>query len=580
METPPNTSSAPLKWQGFVFAALICATALAAYWSSFDAAFVMDDHGNIEQNEHIRSLTPLWKAMHAPMGLGIAGRPLINFTLAINYAISGYQVWSYHAMNLLFHVISALTLMGIIRRTLLNPRFQGKYQNAAPWLAGVCALIWVAHPLNTQAVTYVIQRCESLMAMFFLLTLYAAIRGFEHGGGRGKAFWHGGAVLLCALGALSKEVTLAAPFAVLLYDRTFFAPRMSAALRRSWPLYAGYLLVLLGLGALVGYVGMHSSGREELHHGSLEYARTQGEVILHYLRLSLWPSPLVLDYGWPIAPLSKVWPALLATIGLFLGSCVALWKRLPLAYPAVWFFLILAPSSSFVPIQDIAFEHRMYLPLMGVVVFLVVGVYALARWLLERTSLPALGRPAAIAGGLGCLALVGVFSVMTYQRNFVYYDEFKTWEDSLAKRPDNFRARRILGVTLSEAGRQDEAIPLFLEGIRRNPDEPQGYFYLGTMYAEQNRLDEAIENFVKALNLDPTLVDAYVNLAISLTIQQRHQEAAMVAEQGLAQKPPRSKAQYLMRLRAENIAILMKQRQEQQQRGDTPPGTTTTPPAP
>src|SRR5580692_7194183 len=170
-------------------AGIIVLAGLVAYHNSFGGAFVLDDQQAIVENASLRHLWPIWSPLHATtLNATVNGRPLLNLSLALNYAVSGLQPWSYHAANLLIHLLAGLALFGVARRTLER----GGAGRAALPAAGAIALLWTVHPLQTEAVTYVVQRAESLMGLCYLLTLYCFIRYAE---GARRAGWGG----LCAL---------------------------------------------------------------------------------------------------------------------------------------------------------------------------------------------------------------------------------------------------------------------------------------------------------------------------------------------------------------------------------------------
>jgi hypothetical protein len=156
---------------------VIVAAGLWAYHNSFQGPFIFDDVGNILENPTIRHLWPIWETLSPPQRSGIAGRPVINLSLAVNYACGGTRVGGYHALNLGVHILAGLTLFGIVRRTLLQPRLRERFGPPADGLALITAVLWTIHPLQTESVTYIIQRCESIMGLFYLLTLYCFIRG-------------------------------------------------------------------------------------------------------------------------------------------------------------------------------------------------------------------------------------------------------------------------------------------------------------------------------------------------------------------------------------------------------------------
>jgi len=270
----------------------------------------------------------------------------VYLTLAVNYALGGLEVWGYHAVNLLIHLLAALTLYGLLRRTFLSDRLKERYGDVSESLAFATSLLWLLHPLQSQSVTYLIQRAESLMGLFYLLTLYAVSRS-----NTSKA-WPRIAILTCALGMATKEVMVTAPILCLLYDRIFLASSFKEIFQKRLHLY-------LGLGASWGilagtYLDQVASdiARAVGFHKitPLDYALTQPGVILHYLKLSFWPHPLCLDYLWPIAKSSQaIFPPLLAIGVLVVATLTALRRRPEVGFLGVAFFLILAPTSSVMP---------------------------------------------------------------------------------------------------------------------------------------------------------------------------------------------------------------------------------------
>ena len=362
---PADPAPPTSRWLILLAAGLIMLATVAAFSSSFAGAFVFDDDPAILKNPTIRQLWPIWKPLCPPAsGITVNGRPLLNLSLAINYAMSGYQVWSYHATNLAIHLLAALLLFGIVRRTFLLPSMCGRWGAAAIPLAFVIALLWAVHPLQTESVTYIIQRAESLVSLFYLLTLYCFIRSQTSGSplplGEGPGVraagdtspntlavlhdrphpsplpkgegtvWYFASALACLLGMASKEVMVSAPLIVLLYDRTFCA----GSFREAWRHRHGFYLALAGawlvLGLLVASAGyLRRAVNPDLQEFTWwSYLLTQPGVIVHYLRLAVWPSPLCLEYGWPPArTVSDVFfPAIL--VGSLLGLTLwALVKR-------------------------------------------------------------------------------------------------------------------------------------------------------------------------------------------------------------------------------------------------------------
>jgi hypothetical protein len=481
---PPEVAGTAAGWRKAI--PIIILAGLLAYANSFTKAFVLDDYYWIVENREISDPSAYW--------WGMGTRYLIALSLLANYQVGGENVLSYHAFNVAVHIGAALVLFGIVHRTLLLDRWGGRYQQSAPWLALVVALLWLVHPLQTQSVTYIVQRCESLMGLFYLLTLYCVLRG-ARSPSRLPWGWYAGALVCSTLGMGCKEVMATATVVILLYDWVFLAASFGDLLRRRGWLYAA-MSVLPGLlvyrELFAGGSGDASAGFGVQGITPLQYALTQPGVILHYLRQALWPTSLCLDYrDWPVArTLSQALVPTLVLVAVGLGTAWALVRRSWLGFVGAWFFLILAPTSSIVPLTDVAEEHRMYLPLAAVVVLVVAAGNGAVNWLCRRLD-PAAWVRRAVAGGLAGIC-VGFLCALTFVRNEDYRSETAIWADTVAKRPGNARARGALGLAYSREGRSDEAIAELNEARRLNPDDLQDLLNLAVAYAADGRLGEAV----------------------------------------------------------------------------------------
>lgn len=509
-----NVPSDP-RFPGLVAAAVLAALGILVYANSLAVPFIFDDEVAILQNPSIRKLWPIWETFAAPARRVLAGRPLVSLTFALNYAVGGLDVRGYHAVNLALHVLSALTLYGVVRRTLARPALAARFGRAAAPLALAVAAIWLVHPLQTEAVTYVTQRTELLMGLFYLLTLYAALRAWDAARG---AWWQAAAVGCCALGMASKEVAVTAPLMVVVYDRVFVCASFREAWARRRGLYLGLAATWGVLAALlVVYPRTETIG---LGQGITpwEYARTQLGVIVRYLGLTVWPAPLCLDYGeWVAAPgtAAVVLPGMIVA-ALLAGTAWALWHARPVGFLGAWFFLVLAPTSSVVPIvTEIMAERRMYLPLAAVVVLVVVGGYA-------GCARRGIGRGAGTAAVIALAAALGYVSV---RRNQVYTTELSILTDTVRKRPDNPRVQNNLGSVLLDMGRLEEAHPHLAEAVRLEPRFANAHYNLGTALLNEGRVDEAIAQYVETLRLEPGHVLAHINLGSALLDEGRFDEA-------------------------------------------------------
>jgi len=511
-----------LRFSGWLFLPLlIIVVGLLAYYSSFAGVFLFDDRLHILGDRRLKTLWPLWEAL-------ARRRPVVDYSLALNRAIGGESAWSYHAVNLSVHLLAGLALYGIIRRTLLREPLRERLGLTSEWPALVAALIWVVHPLQTQSVTYLIQRAESLMGLFYLVTLYCVIRGATSPRG---VWWHVAAVLSCALGMGSKGVMVTAPVVVLLYDRVFLSKSFAEAFRRRWGLYLGLAAawgVLSACGIVHGVVGTsRRAGTVGFSYKGitpLEYALTQFGVLAKYLKLSLWPHPLCLDYNWRAASTTTgiVVPAA-AIVTLVGGTVWAFFRRPWLGFLGAWFFLILAPTSSFIPIKDPLFEHRMYLSLAAVVVLVVIGADWTWRRLAARVSMGDSIRRSAAA--LVAVLIVASLAYGTVERNEVYHSEVSMWRDVLAKRPKNPRAAENLGIALLAEGKLKQAMTALQEAVRISPRSANVHNGLGFALVAHGRLEEAIESFREAVRLRPTFARAHLNLGNALSDTGRPDEA-------------------------------------------------------
>ncbi len=517
-------------WRLLVVAAVLILAPLAAYWNSFNVPFLLDDTWAISHNPSIRRLGWIDDVLVPPPTVMTTARPLLNLTFALNYAGGGLSVRGYHVVNLLIHICAGLALLGIVRRSLLLPNLRHRYGEVALPLAAFAALLWTLHPLQTESVTYISQRAESLMGLFYLLTLYCFIRSII---GRGRRFppeqsnatvagfgdpalqqsaidgsnlWLALSVVACFCGMATKQVMVTAPVLVLLYDRAFVSGSFRSALaNRRW-YYVGLAATWLFLGFLMHRsslaavsVGFHAGVSWSI------YASTELRVVTDYLKLAFWPHPLVFDYGSEILATDPFAMAPYAgIIAVVLVSVAIVWRRSPMAgFLGVWFFLILGPTSTVVPIaeQPMA-ESRMYLPLAGVIVLVTLLGYALGR----RRAFIVLG---VIAVGFG---------VLTVRRNHDYRSDLSIWEDTVTHHPHTSRGQSMLGEALAEIpGQLPAAIAHCEEALRIKPSYADGHNNLAIVYAKiPGQLPAAIAHFEEALRIEPAYAEAHYNFAVVL----------------------------------------------------------------
>ncbi len=497
-------SSRPDASSGLRSAIVLMLLVCAAYGNSLYGPFVLDDVPQIVENQRIHSLWP-----PGPLLMG-SERPIAELSLALNYAIGGVNVLGYHLVNVGIHLVNALLLFGIVRRALRSERFAERYGDSADKLALVIAGLWVVHPLQTQGITYIVQRHESLMSCFYLATLYATAR-YAGSGARALA-WAIFAFVVSALGMATKQVMVTAPLVCLLFDRCIFAGSFRAALQKRLPLYVGlcvsWAALFLAMGGNLwdaeeaGFIG-----RDPL--SPIEYLLTQTGILLHYLGLCVWPATLVFDYGWPVADglVERVVPTLIVS-SLGAWSVWALWKRPGAGLLGATFFLILAPTSSFMPIADLAFEHRMYLPSAAVIALLVLAV--------QRAVQARVPNATKLLSVLALLALAGL-TVRTSRRNCDYHSAVSLWQTVVRDAPENPRGYINLGIAYAQEARDPAAAREILEeALLMNPGNVRVLVNLAGALMAQGEHQAAIVHLRKVLGVEPDNAEVLANLGMAL----------------------------------------------------------------
>ena len=501
---------------------LLVLAVFAAYSNSLTGPFVFDDKDSIVNNFTLRHLWPPSTVL-APLGGGltVSGRPALNLSFALNFAVGGLDVRGYHGANILIHALACLTLFGLVRRTLVRPSLGDRFGEAAVPVAFTVAALWALHPLQTEAVTYIVQRAESLMGLCYLLTLYGFVRSVDAPAPRR---WQVLSVTACLLGMATKENMVSAPVLVLLLDRAFVAGSFAAAWRRRRGFYAALAATWILLGGLLASMGgsRGSSAGLGVDISWWDYALTQFPALVHYLRLSFWPAPLVFEYGtfW-IGSLAEVWPQACVVVALIAGTVFAWWRQPMVGFLGAWFFAILAPTSLVPGMTQRIVEHRMYLALAPLMVLVVAAV-----WL--RGGRYGLAGLLALAVGLGAL---------TFQRNAEYRSEIALWGDTAAKRPDNPGAHASLGAALADAGRMAEAIPEYDKALRLRPNFLNARDNLGSALISVGRVGEAIRQLEESLRQDPEDAQAHLNLGVALDTLKRTSEAIPHYQAALGHDP-------------------------------------------
>jgi tetratricopeptide (TPR) repeat protein len=527
---PAPPASLP-RGNNWVAAGALILAVFAAYSNSLSGPFIFDDIPSLRDNSALRHLGTV---LSPPAASSLAGRPFLGLTFGLNYALGQSQVWGYHVFNLVIHGLACLALFGVLRRTFRLPALGPLWGGGADGAAFACAAVWALHPLNTQAVTYIVQRAESLMGLFYLLTIYCFQRALHS---RRPRLWLGASFAACLAGMGTKEVMVSAPLMVFLYDRVFVAGSCLECWKRRKNYYIALAATEVFLACLVASLGGNRGGGTggfSPHARWGAYWLTQFPAVLTYLRLSVLPHPLIFEYGteWMKNFAQAAIPAV--AVAALAGATLWAWMRRPaLGYLGVCFFAILSPTSIVPGTTQMIVEHRMYLALIPVVVVLIAAGYRA----FGRYALPVAGVVALVFGGL------------TYRRNEVYRSDVALWQDTLARRPANTRAFLCLGNAFAEQGQMRDAIAAYRSALAINLDLPEVHNNLGNALVSDSKDQaypgEALDQFRAAIKGNADLTDAYASLGAALVdIPGRLPDAIATYEQGLKVNPRSAKLHY------------------------------------
>ena len=496
---------------------VIAAATVLVYSNTFDAPFHFDDFPNIVENARLRNLADMWP----PSG----GRYLGYLSFSLNYQLAGLGVFGFHATNLLIHLCNSALVFWLTSLTLRTPSVQA--MDASPlirkYLPLTAALLFALHPVQTQAVTFIVQRFTSLATLFYLLSVALFVRARLQPP-RGPSPRVASVCLYCAAIAAAaaamstKEIGFTLPLVVGAFELLFFGSRRRLALLA--PLAGTALLILLGL-----ILGDRSLGEalDDVNHAPGEapiprpaYIVTQLRVVLTYVRLLVFPAWQNLDYDFSLSR-SLAEPSVVFALLVLLaiaGASVALLVRhrktnraegVLIFWGVTWFFVTLSIESSVIPIRDVIFEHRMYLPSVGAAV--AFGTALL--WIVEQLALrlaPTLQATVALSITAGSLG------VATHARNVIWKDELSLWSDVVAKSPEKARAHNNLGTAYQTRGLPDDAAREHLAAIRIDPEYADAHDNLGNAYKAQGRIDEAVTEYREAIRLAPGSAEAHSNL--------------------------------------------------------------------
>ena len=493
---------------------LIAVVAFLAYSNTFRVPFVFDDIPMLVENPLIRDVGNFFD-----IGVMNDHRYVGKLTFALNYALHGLDVRGYHLVNLLIHVVNGVLVYLLVVASFRAPGLAGSRLDGR--LVGlITALLFVSHPLQTQAVTYIVQRYTSLGTMFYLLGVLGYVRWRLGEGG----WWYLVGLVSAVAGMKTKEIVFTLPLVIGLYEVVFFeggARRFLYVL----PFVGSMVLVPLSfigkvgaLGELVEEVERVTSVEEGL--GRWQYILTEVRVLVSYLRLVFLPVGQNLDYDYRVSE-GMDWEVLgsgvvlgvLLVAGVVFGRGRWVEGRL-VGFGLLWFFVCHLVEGFLVVLPDVIFEHRMYLPMYGVVVAVVVlvvwGAGAVGRQ-----------REAVVVMMLVVLVLV----VMSYRRNQVWTDEVRLWQDVVSKSPNKARPHFNLAEAFTKRGDVENALREYLVTVRLRPNFAPAYTNIGHIYQKNGEFDRAIKYYRLAIAFNPEDEVAHFNLGVLYMDKGMYREA-------------------------------------------------------
>ncbi len=550
---------------GLIYPRLILIVVIGlVYSNTFLNSFHFDDIPSILEKPWIRGLDKIPQFLNRE---GLFQRPLVILSFNINYAISEFEVWSYHLFNILLHAITTLLVYMFVQRVLSFLK-DFSSESGISSLSFFIAVVFALHPLNTQSVTYISSRSSIMVTAFYLVALILFFDGFKRWKQTGEKGW---GYFICSgicffLGGLSKEIIVTFP-AMLFLFHYYFINRESP---KAWfSTYSKWIFLLfIPLLAYVGYKQLFAGGLLSASNAYLKpgaWFLTQTSVVpFEYLRKMLFPFNMNIDIDFPVLD-NWLQPANwmgIAALGVFLffwirvSTCVSKFdevgRRLA-GFGIAWILLTLLPTSSFIPLLDVAVEHRTYLPMVGYA-FIVAGCFSRLKAGFEDVSPITFIPTKNLVNGCAVLILI-LFSLGVVTRNEDWKDEVTLWSDAKKKSPNLVRPYNNVGEAYDKLGKYDEAIAEFKEALKINPNYFFGLNNLGNIYGKQRKLPEAIEYFKKALKQKPDYSPAHYNLARALHLSGKRKEAAESYRKSIKSNPYFEQAFYNLAYLAMELSL-------------------------
>lgn len=594
--------------------ALLIILALVIYSNTFQVPFLFDDEESILLNTRVHGLANFFSGGYSVLPNRVVG----YLSFAINYHFGGLNVVGYHLVNLSIHTLNSIMVYFLVRVTFRTPQLNNPFSEAHIRIfAIIIALFFVSHPIQTQAVTYIVQRLTSLTTLFYLAALICYVRWRLIRDESATFFkvaatpWYVLSLISTLLAMKTKEIAFTLPLIILLYECSFFgwpgrkllaqiAPLLLTITVIPYTIYAKISPLIQSGGSLLSDVNTPAYNIAKVT--QLEYLYTQFNVICTYLRLLILPVKQNLDYDYPISHTlfeTKTVLSLLLLLSLFIFALYLFVKSVPdtriyestsdtlqtktlyrlASFGIFWFFTTLSVESSIIIIQDVIYEHRLYLPSYGF--FLTLTAFATLGVIRFEQHFRNIRKAAILIAAIIILLLASA----SYARNTVWQNWVSLWSDVKAKSPNKPRAHNVLGIGYFYDLRFDEAMREYQEAVRLKPDFIEAYINMGliykarkqyaesisvnrkilsisaynaqhfanihndigTSYAEMGELDQSISAFATAVKHNPDSAEFRNNYAFALMTAGKVEDAIREFKAALALDPANSYAQEAIR---------------------------------
>lgn len=496
------------KYSDLLGLAVTILLGIIVYSNSFNCSFHFDDLDNIVNNTSIHNLSDVkawWN--YDPH------RPVAIFTFALNYHFSQLNVWGYHFVNLIIHLINSCLVWWLIILILSSPAMKDHaIAKQKKVIALFAALLFVSHPLATQSVTYIVQRMASLVAMFYMLSLalYVKARLIEKGN-KFKYLLFAASFLSAVLAMLTKENAFTLPFAILLFEFFFIRTKKLSINFKDYRvilLIAAFLGVILIIPLKFSFSIFKPIPPMQGHDYTVtafNYLLTQFSVLVKYIQLLLLPVNQMLDYNFTISNNFfglRTFLCFMVLLTLIILAVFLFKKYRIISFGIFWFFLTSLIESSIIPLPNVIFEHRTYLPSFGFFLILSSGVFFLFSKKYKYLV-------------MGILVIItGTNSFLTIKRNTVWENDITLWTDDVEKAPDSARPITNRGVAYGTLNQWDKAIEDYTSAIKINPKFMPAYVNRGIAYTNLKEWDKQIADYTKVIEIDSTFVSAYYNRGI------------------------------------------------------------------